>query len=91
MLIVLYATLIEWLACESGGSAACDRKPLAETQLFVGWVAALALLGAGILQLRAKRRAAIGGLVLAAMLIIAWGVLADAAHHGWGDLKFFPF
>lgn len=90
-LIWFVAGLIDWLACEQDTSASCDRASLARTQLIVGWAAAAGLVGFGLLQLRIGRRIAIAGLVLVVMLIVGWGMLADAADHGWGDLKFFPF
>jgi hypothetical protein len=30
-------------------------------------------------------------LAVAAAVYVVWAVLADAAHHGWDDLKLFGF
>jgi hypothetical protein len=87
---VFFASVLDWLACESGPSEACDRKDLAALQFRVA-LAGLAptLLFATALIAR-WRRIASAMLVLAAATYLVWAVLADAAHHGWDDLKFFP-
>jgi hypothetical protein len=63
------------LACESGD---CVHKTLAQIQLVVGWIAAAALVAAGVLQLWASRPIAIRGFIVAAVLVLGWAVLAEA-------------
>jgi uncharacterized membrane protein len=89
--VALAAGLFDWLSCESGPSAACDRRSLAHAQLIVGWVAAGVALGAGALELWRGRVLATIALVLAVATVVFWALLADAAVHGWDDLKVFPF
>jgi hypothetical protein len=88
--IVLAAGTLDWLACESEPSAACDRQALAHTQFVVGWAAAGVLLTAGTLQFWRNRVVAAIAFLLAAATVVTWALLADAAVHGWDDLKFFP-
>ncbi len=90
VIVVLSAGLIDWLACESGSSAACDRQPLAHAQDIVGWAAAGALLAAGALQFWRSRGVALTALALAAAMLLVWALMADAAVHGWDDLKLLP-
>jgi len=89
--IVLSAGIIDWLACESGPSAACDRQSLAHAQYVTGWVAAGALVTAAALQFWRSRATAVSALALATAIVIVWALMADAAVHGWDDLKLLPF
>jgi hypothetical protein len=89
--IVLASGIIDWLACESEGSAACDRQSLAHAQVIVGWIAAGVLLVSGALQFWRRGVVAAIALVFAAASVVTWALMADAAVHGWDDLKFFPF
>jgi hypothetical protein len=87
--VVLLAGAIDWLACESEGSEACGRQNLARAQLYVavaGLVPALLLV---VDTWRGSRRA-VAWLVLGVAVYAVWGLLADAAVHGWDDLVLVP-
>ena len=83
------AWAIQWLACESGPSLACDRKELADAQLAVAVAGLAPLLLLAWASWRGQRYAWIW-LAVAALTYLAWALLADAAVHGWDDLRFFP-
>jgi hypothetical protein len=86
---VLPAGAWKWLACENEGTEACTRKPLADAQFIVacsGIVPALLL----VYDTARRRRRALVWLAIGAATYLAWGLLLDAAIHGWDDLKVFP-
>jgi hypothetical protein len=84
-----FAWAIWFVACDSPGSQACDRYELATGQLFValGGVVALAVLAFDAAR---RRRRAYFWLAAAIGLFLTWGLLADAAVHGWDELKLVP-
>jgi len=85
------AGLIDWLACDVEPSEACERHELARLQLGVAAAGAIpSIVVAGALVAR-KRLAGVLALVLAVLFYGTWAVLADAAVHGWDDLKLIPF
>jgi hypothetical protein len=86
-----FAAVLDWLACESGGSEACDRKHLARLQLQVAVVGLALIFAFAVAWIGGWRRVAVAMFVLAAGTYLTWAVLADAAVHGWDDLKLFPF
>ena len=86
-----FAGVIDWLACDSGPSQACDRKDLARLQLQVALVGLAPSVAFAVAWIGGWRRLALAMFLLAAGTYLAWAVLADAAVHGWDDLKFFPF
>jgi hypothetical protein len=86
-----FAAVLDWLACESGPSEACDRKHLARLQLQVAVVGLAPVFAFAVAWIGGWRRVAVAMLVVAAWTYLTWALLADAAVHGWDDLKFFPF
>lgn len=88
---VFFAAVVDWLACESGPSQACDRKDLARLQLQIAVVGLAPIFAFALAWIGGWRRVAAAMLILAVGTYLTWAVLADAAVHGWGDLKFFPF
>ena len=85
------AGLIEWLACDVEGSEACERQGLAQLQLAVAAAAVAPSLAVAVALVARKRRTGILALVIAIVLYGTWALLADAAVHGWDDLKLVPF
>lgn len=85
------AGLIEWLACDVESSEACERHGLAQLQLTVATAAIAPSLALAVAVLTRKRRTALLGLAAAIAFDAAWAVLADAAVHGWDDLRLVPF
>ncbi len=53
---------------------------------FIGAVPVALLLYAAI---RGRRRLALSALIAAAIIYLGWGVLNDAAVHGWQHLRVF--
>jgi len=88
---VVLARLIDVFACESGASEACDRQALAEVQFAVACIGLIPALGLAVSVILGRRRMAWLLLAVAAATYAVWGVLADAAEHGWDDLKLVPF
>jgi hypothetical protein len=86
-----FASVINWLACDVESSEMCDRQDLATLQFQVALAGLLPTLAFAVAVVARRRYTALLMLVVAAGTYLAWAVLADAAHHGWGDLKFFPF
>jgi hypothetical protein len=85
------AGLIEWLACEVESSEACERHGLAQLQLAVAAAAVAPSLAVAVSLVARKRRTGFLALVIAVVLYGTWAILADAAVHGWDDLKLIPF
>lgn len=85
------AAVIDWLACDTEPSQACDRKDLARLQLQVALVGLAPSLAFALAWIGGWRRLALAMFILAVGAYLTWAVLADAAVHGWDDLKFFPF
>jgi hypothetical protein len=89
-LIVVYVGLITWgVACDVPGTEACQRQGLARTQFLVSLVV---LLSAGITSIclwRGRFGAGAVALVLGLVSFAGWGLLNDAAIHGWDNLKVF--
>jgi hypothetical protein len=86
-----FAAVLDWLACENDTSEACDRANLAQLQLQVAVVGIAPVSAFAVACIGGWRRVAMAMVVLAAGTYLTWAVLADAAVHGWDDLKFFPF
>lgn len=86
-----FAWVIDWGACESGASEACDRQELAHLQLVVATVALIPTLALATSFVLHWRRTALSLLGITATMYLTWAILADAAHHGWDDLKLVPF
>lgn len=87
---VLLANAVNWLACESQGSEACERQDIASTQLVVaiaGLVPAIILV---VAVARGNRRLTALALVVGVLLYLGWAILLDAAVHGWDDLTLEP-
>jgi hypothetical protein len=87
---VFAANAVNWLACESAGSEACERQDLASTQLVVaaaGLVPAIVLV---VAVARGNRRLTALALVVGVPLYLGWAILVDAAVHGWDDLALVP-
>jgi hypothetical protein len=85
------AGLIDWLACDVESSEACERHEVVRLQLGVAAAAGVpAIVLAGALVAH-RRLTGVLALVLAVILYGTWAVLADAAVHGWDDLKLMPF
>ena len=76
-------------AIGSGNELGSHETPLLVAQLVV---AVIGLIAAGLfaraLSLRADRLAA-AWLIAGLLLFLVWGVLNDAAVHGWANLKVF--
>ena len=76
-------------AIGSTDEAGSHQTPLLIAQLIV---AVVGLLPAGLFAraiVRRKDSQAIVWLVIGLLVYLAWGVLNDAAVHGWGHLKIF--
>jgi hypothetical protein len=86
-----FAVVLDWLTCESGPSEACDRKDLARLQLQIAVAGLIPSLAFAFAWIGGWRRVAVATFILAVGAYLTWAVVADAAVHGWGDLKFFPF
>ena len=87
---VMFATAVDWLACENEGTPACERQDLASTQqavALIGLVPAIVLVVAGA---RGNRRLTVLALVVGLPLYVGWAILVDAAVHGWDDLTLVP-
>ena len=85
--VVAYVTL-EFAVC--GDAADCERESLGQWQVVVSLVG-LVPLGAAIWVLRLGRRRQ--GLLLLGVAVLTyavWGVLNDAAVHGWDNLVLLP-
>ena len=83
------AFAIDWVACENQGTPACERKDLAQAQFYVaiaGVVPALLL----VVDTWRGRRRAVAWFAFGLAVYVAWGLLADAAVHGWDDLLLVP-
>lgn len=89
VVVVPVAGVTEWLACDVTNSEACERQGLATAQLIVAFVGVLPA-GAVLTQSWRGRRGLFAWLSVEALVYLAWALLADAAVHGWDDLKFFP-
>jgi hypothetical protein len=89
--VAYFAAVLDWLACESGPSEACDRKDLARLQLEIAVAGLVPSLAFAFAWIGGWRRVAVATLMLAVGTYLTWTVVADAAIHGWDDLKFFPF
>lgn len=90
LVAVFAGGLVDWLACENDTSEACGRQDLAHVQWAVAWIGLAPTLLFAVAFASRRRRLATVAFVTAAATYLAWAVLADAAHHGWDDLKFFP-
>jgi hypothetical protein len=88
---VLFAGVLNWLACLEETSEACGRQGLANVQLALAAVAAIPAFGLAASILFGRRRAALVLVIVGVVAYASWAVLADAAHHGWDDLKVVPF
>jgi|SRR5215211_6534636 len=86
-----FAAVLDWLACESGPSEACDRQDLARLQLQIALAGLAPTLAFAFVWIRGWRRVAVATFILVVGTYLSWAVVADAAVHGWDDLKFFPF
>jgi hypothetical protein len=89
LVIVLSAILTQAGACDDPTSVACTRHALATWQLIAAVAAGLPL-GAAIWSGARGQGAGWGrwSVVMIAVLLL-WGVLNDAAIHGWGNLRVF--
>lgn len=90
-----FAILLGWavdiLACDSGGSEACERKGLARAQFFVALACAGLLWGFVATVIGRRFQLARALLGFAVPLYLVWALLNDAAVHGWGsDMTFVP-
>lgn len=88
---VWIADITKGLICEGDmqtAASAC-RNTLMTTQLVVALagLAPVSLLLYAVL--RGHRKLALLYFVVAVLIYLAWGVLNDAAVHGWHDLKVF--
>lgn len=86
-----FAGIINWLACESEGTEACGRKDLAELQYGVAWAGLVPALVFSVAFLTRRRRTSLAAFLVAVAVYAAWALLADAAVHGWDDLRLVPF
>jgi hypothetical protein len=88
VVIVPIAWAIQFVACdELGPSEACDRQQLANIQL---GVALVALVPGSIFVWHVWRKQRRRALVSGALVFVAyftWALLADAAVHGWDELR----
>lgn len=88
---VTYAVLCNG---ESGGSTACPNGEATETMIAQLIVGLLGLLPPAVMAYFAhqdRRTPALIALILGVVLWIGWGVLNDAAVHGWGSgMRFVP-
>jgi hypothetical protein len=84
-----FAWAIDWLACENDTSEACARQGLAHAQQVVAWAGAVPALTFTIAYLTGRRRLAWLALAAAVAVYVTWGLLADAAVHGWDDVLWF--
>lgn len=87
-MIVWIAVLTKSLICHGDTGTTC-RDGLMSAQLlmaFAGLIPAGALLWA---SLRGKNRTALFCFIAVALAYLVWGLLNDAAVHGWGNLKVF--
>jgi len=89
-IVLLFGAVIDWLACEVDSSEACGRMDLATLQFVVAGIGLVPSLLLGTALVARWRRVGVATLVLVAATYTLWGMLADAAVHGWDDLKFFP-
>ena len=89
--LVTYAVLCNG---ESGGSTSCPNGHATETmnaQLMIGLLGLLPPAVMGYFAHRHRRGPALIALILGVVLWVAWGVLNDAAVHGWGsEMRFVP-
>jgi hypothetical protein len=72
---------------ESGGSTMCpDGHPTTtmKAQLIVGFVGIVPAVVMAFFAFRGAKRLAIAALVVGLVLWAGWGLLNDAAVHGWG-------
>lgn len=83
-LAVWVAAISKRLICESS----C-RTSLMDAQLLV---ALIGIIPIGLLlfaAIRGRRRLALSSLIAAVIIYLGWGVLNDAAVHGWQHLRIF--
>jgi hypothetical protein len=89
-LAVLGGWATDWLACHNEGTETCELQGTARAQFYVALAGLIPL----TLFVRALRhdqgRQALVWLAVAILTYLTWGVLNDAAVHGWDDLKYFP-
>ena len=89
--LVTYALLCNG---ESGGSTACPNGEATETmtaQLILGFLGLLPPAVMGYFAHQDRRGPALIALILGVVLWVGWGVLNDAAVHGWGSgMRFVP-
>jgi hypothetical protein len=86
-LVIALAT--SGFACDDVTTNACGRNDLATAQLVVAIIGFLPL---GLLVwdlLRGRGRQAAAWFAVGAVLDLGWGVLNDAAVHGWQHLSVF--
>jgi drug/metabolite transporter (DMT)-like permease len=81
---VFIAALTKSLICET----VC-HKSLTTAQLVVAVAGLLPVGGLFLAAVLGKRRLALVTLLVGVLTYVAWGVLNDAAVHGWDDLKVF--
>jgi hypothetical protein len=87
---IFFGAVIDWLACDVESSEACERQGLARLQLGVAWLGLVPGLAFAVAAVAWRRRAMIVSLAVAISVYATWAVLADAAVHGWDDLKLLP-
>lgn len=91
MIAACFAAII---ACATNGILSTEESYSHETTLLIAQlaVAAVGLLPAGLFARALIRRndsQAVVWLVLGIVVYVAWGVLNDAAVHGWANLRVF--
>ena len=88
-LAVLIALATSWAICDEVPASACEtRSPLtAQLVVAVAGLVPVGLLIRAIWRLRGAQVAV--WFIVAAVTYLLWGVLNDAAVHGWGNLKVF--
>jgi hypothetical protein len=84
------AWAIDWVACDESTSEACARQGLAHAQRVVASVGIVPALAFTVAFLTGRRRLAWAMLAAAVAVYVTWGLLADAAVHGWDDLRLVP-
>ena len=84
------AWAIDWLACENDTSEACARQDLARLEHVVAWIGLAPAVAFAVGFATRRRRGARIALAATIATYAAWGLLADAAVHGWDDLVLLP-
>jgi hypothetical protein len=92
LVALLVAYLVDGYACDTEGSAACARQSLASLQFWVA-IAGVGLV-TGFFICAVRRKVTLAWLLLGCSVLfyVGWGILNDAAVHGWGsDMALNPF